>query len=239
MAGFVVDMALFPIDTIKTRMQSKQGLRSLGVADLHKLRGIGATAVGSMPSSALFFLTYESIKRRNPDGGATQHIIAASIGDCVACLVRVPTDVVKQRVQARQVRSSFEALKMTLKRSGVRGLYVGYGTTIMREIPYAGIQYPIWEALRARYNPEGSGIKSGLCGSVAGAIAGAFTTPIDVVKTRLMLSQTGESLQSVVRGLRAEGWRSFFRGLSARVGWLSIGGFVYLGTYQVVIDRMG
>lgn len=40
-SGFVVDIALFPIDTIKTRMQSKQGLRSLGMSDLHKLRGVG------------------------------------------------------------------------------------------------------------------------------------------------------------------------------------------------------
>ena len=40
-AGFVVDIALFPIDTIKTRMQSKQGLRSLGLSDLHKLKGVG------------------------------------------------------------------------------------------------------------------------------------------------------------------------------------------------------
>ena len=40
-AGFVVDIALFPIDTITTRMQSKQGLRSLGLSDLHKLKGVG------------------------------------------------------------------------------------------------------------------------------------------------------------------------------------------------------
>ena len=40
-AGLVVDIALFPIDTIKTRMQSKQGLKSLGMSDLHKLKGVG------------------------------------------------------------------------------------------------------------------------------------------------------------------------------------------------------
>ena len=40
-AGFFVDISLFPIDTIKTRMQSKQGLKILGISDLHKLRGVG------------------------------------------------------------------------------------------------------------------------------------------------------------------------------------------------------
>lgn len=47
-----------------------------------------------MPSSALFFLTYEKIKRLKPGGeGAQQHIVASSVGECVACLVRVPTEV--------------------------------------------------------------------------------------------------------------------------------------------------
>ena len=40
-SGFVVDISLFPIDTIKTRMQSRQGLKILGISDLHKLRGVG------------------------------------------------------------------------------------------------------------------------------------------------------------------------------------------------------
>jgi len=131
-AGFVVDIALFPIDTIKTRMQSKQGLRSLGLSDLHKLKGVGAAAVGSMPGSALFFLTYEHVKRMNPGGGITQHMMASSLGEIVACFVRVPTEVVKQRVQAKLASSSWAGLRDTLAHSGLRGLYVGYGTTVMR-----------------------------------------------------------------------------------------------------------
>ncbi|KAL5254617.1 hypothetical protein ACHWQZ_G014156 [Mnemiopsis leidyi] len=237
-AGFVVDIALFPIDTIKTRMQSMQGLRLLGLSDLHKLKGVGAAAVGSMPGSALFFLTYEHVKRRNQGGGIKQHMLASSLGEIMACLVRVPTEVVKQRVQAKLARSSWEGLKHTLANTGLRGLYVGYGTTVMREIPFAAIQYPIWEKLRSAYNPEGSGFKSGVCGSVAGAIAGGLTTPIDVVKTRLMLSTNNEGLVQVVRELYKEGLSSFYKGFSARIGWLSIGGFVYLGTYQTVIEHI-
>lgn len=40
-AGLVVDLAMYPIDTVKTRMQTKQGLKGLGMADIYKLRGVG------------------------------------------------------------------------------------------------------------------------------------------------------------------------------------------------------
>ena len=66
--------------------------------------------------------------------------------------------------------------------------------------------------------------------------AGGLTTPIDVVKTRLMLSTKNEGVVTVIRELYKGGLSSFFKGFSARIGWLSIGGFVYLGTYQTVIE---
>lgn len=197
-----------------------------------------AAAVGSMPSSATFFITYESLKRVSALSGAKGHMLASSVGECLSCLIRVPTEVVKQKVQARQATSSWQCLRSILAKQGVRGLFVGYWTTVMRDVPFSAIQYPIWEALRTQYNPEGSGFKSGVCGSCAGAIAGTLTTPIDVVKTRLMTATERVTVLETVRVLAAEGPRSFFNGLSARLGWLTVGGFVYLGTYQYVLDAL-
>lgn len=58
MAGTTVDVALFPIDTIKTRLQSPQGFRAAGgFAGIYN--GLGAAAAGSAPGAALFFSTYE------------------------------------------------------------------------------------------------------------------------------------------------------------------------------------
>ena len=51
-----------------------------------------------------------------------------------------------------------------------------------------------------------------------------------------MLSTTNEGVVKVIKQLHSEGWSAFFKGFSARIGWLSIGGFVYLGTYQTVIE---
>jgi len=58
LAGTSVDVTLFPIDTLKTRLQSPQGfLKAGGFKGIYN--GLGAAAIGSAPGAALFFSTYE------------------------------------------------------------------------------------------------------------------------------------------------------------------------------------
>lgn len=61
-AGLAVDLSLYPIDTLKTRLQSKQGFQAAG-GFKNIYRGMGSVALGSAPGSALFFVTYSSMKR--------------------------------------------------------------------------------------------------------------------------------------------------------------------------------
>ena len=57
-AGTSVDVALFPIDTLKTRLQSPQGfVKAGGFKGIYN--GLGAAAAGSAPGAALFFSSYE------------------------------------------------------------------------------------------------------------------------------------------------------------------------------------
>lgn len=140
-------------------------------------------------------------------------MLAASIGEVAACAVRVPTEVVKQRAQASQFKSSWEALRnifVANKGRGVgvvwRELYRGWGVTVMREIPFTVIQFPLWEAAKM-WSAERSGrervtaVESAVFGSASGAVAAAATTPLDVLKTRLMLAkEVGDFLVSGGRG---------------------------------------
>jgi solute carrier family 25 S-adenosylmethionine transporter 26 len=63
----------------------------------------------------------------------------------------------------------------------------------MREIPFTVIQFPLWEAMKrwrgARKNGPVNAGESALFGSLAGCVAAAATTPLDVLKTRLMLAK--------------------------------------------------
>eukprot|EP00112_Aurelia_sp_Birch-Aquarium-sp1_P006548 Seg1720.7 transcript_id=Seg1720.7/GoldUCD/mRNA.D3Y31 product="S-adenosylmethionine mitochondrial carrier protein" protein_id=Seg1720.7/GoldUCD/D3Y31 len=242
-AGTVVDVALFPLDTIKTRLQSSKGfLRSGGFRGIY--RGVLSAAVGSFPGAAAFFCAYEGSKTSlQPyiNRPTLVYMVSASIGEMVACIVRVPTEVVKQRAQANKNLNSYNAFLFTLKDEGFRGLYRGYFKTVMREVPFSFIQFPIWEFLKARLaNSDGSlsAVRSGLAGAVSGAISGALTTPLDVVKTRVMLAEReAETARSgifrlLIKIRREEGITKLFSGMIPRVVWLSLGGFVFLGAYD-------
>jgi len=195
-------------------------------------------------------------------------MVAASLGEIAACAVRVPTEVVKQRAQAGQYPSSLSALTAILRHhrtagfTGVwRELYRGWGITVLREVPFTVIQFPLWEALKSRSRnrqrnprhdplldrPKGGvpgqhdigALESGLYGSVAGAVAAGITTPLDVLKTRVMLSRDRERIVPVLRAiLREHGIRPFFAGIGPRVMWIGAGGAIFLGSYQWAVNTL-
>lgn len=125
MAGLSADLILFPLDTIKTRLQSSSGFRGSG--GFHKLyAGIGSACIGSIPSAALFFAAYETGKRILPQDTWWSAGASAAAGETIACGIRVPVEVVKQRTQADSGKSSLWHLRMTIRSEGVRGLFRGY-----------------------------------------------------------------------------------------------------------------
>jgi len=246
-AGTSVDVALHPLDTLRTRLQSQEGfLKAGGFRGVY--RGILSAALGSAPGAAFFFSTYESVKQvtRSSAGEEhwTHHAFASSCGEVAACLVRVPTAIVTQNMQVGRYATFTDAVASTFRTGGISGFYQGYGTTVAREIPFALIQFPIYEAFKKSWaswqGEETTPVQGAACGSVAGAIAGASTTPLDVAKTRIMLEQkaAGEAKRYVgtlqtLRTIQAEeGVMALFKGIAPRVTWITIGGFIFFGAYE-------
>ncbi|XP_041348608.1 S-adenosylmethionine mitochondrial carrier protein-like [Gigantopelta aegis] len=247
-AGTMVDVILFPIDTLKTRLQSHHGFtQSGGFRGIYS--GLASAALGSAPTAAVFFSTYEVIKTAfhstdKQSLAPVVHMIAASVGEVTACLLRVPVEVVKQRTQTKHSSTSFNAFRKTVATEGFLGLYRGYISTISREIPFAFIQFPLWEYFKVLWSRE-SGVpitawQSGICGALAGGIAAGITTPLDVAKTRIMLAEKSSkiaqgSILYTLRQIRLQrGIKGLFAGVVPRVIWISIGGAIFLGVYEEV-----
>ncbi|EFN83348.1 S-adenosylmethionine mitochondrial carrier protein, partial [Harpegnathos saltator] len=236
-AGTFVDIALYPLDTLKTRLQSNQGfLKTGGFASLYK--GIYPVIIGSAPTAALFFLTYEEIKtvmqlRISKQYHILLHMGAATSAEMVACLIRVPVEVLKQRRQAQILDKKFLGLKL---------LYRGYWSTVLRDTPFSVVQFPLWEYLKISYSSyierKIYPVESAVCGAISGGISATITTPLDVAKTRIMLaSRTSLSLELSISNVLYEiytenGFRGLFAGFGPRIIWITLGGFIFFGVYE-------
>ncbi|KAM9657834.1 mitochondrial S-adenosylmethionine carrier protein isoform 1-T1 [Morphnus guianensis] len=254
-AGVCVDLILFPLDTVKTRLQSPQGFRKAG-GFRGIYAGVPSTAIGSFPNAAAFFITYENVKSMLHHGSTSYltpatHMVAASLGEVVACLIRVPSEVVKQRAQVSPSSSTLRILSHTL----------------YHEIPFSLVQFPLWESLKDLWSWKQGHVvdswQSAVCGAFAGGFAAAVTTPLDVAKTRIMLAKAGSSNASGnvlaalggiwrTQGLSGKflntdsrktsscaprqcsemGCLSLFAGVVPRMAAISLGGFIFLGTYE-------
>ncbi|KAL9638085.1 MAG: hypothetical protein Q9164_001784 [Protoblastenia rupestris] len=194
-AAFSVDFLVYPLDTIKTRLQSPDYKRLYTNASTRTVnrslfrglyQGIGSVILATVPSSS-------------------------STGELVSCLILTPAEVLKQNAQmvtrSTSPRTSTNkifdgnATIIALKKfNSPTQLWRGYTALAGRNLPFTAMQFPMFEYLRTRIHAHrkrrgkatGSLLESGfvtaLSAGSAGSVAAVITTPIDVVKTRIMLS---------------------------------------------------
>ncbi|TYH18366.1 hypothetical protein ES288_A05G264900v1 [Gossypium darwinii] len=243
MAGVVVEAALYPIDTVKTRLQAARGGGKVVLKGLYS--GLGGNLAGVLPASAIFLGVYEPAKQKLlkalPENlSAFAHLTAGALGGAASSLVRVPTEVVKQRMQTGQFASAPAAVRLIVAKEGFRGLYAGYGSFLLRDLPFDAIQFCIYEQLRIGYklaaqrdlnDPENA-----IIGAVAGAITGTVTNPLDVIKTRLMVQGSSKQYKGILDCVRTimreEGTHAFLKGIGPRVLWIGIGGSIFFGVLE-------
>ena len=130
----------------------------------------------------MFFTAYERTKHALGAENTSAQVCAASVGETVACSVRVPVENVKQNQQAGKIDAKLlGGAAQILRESGVGGFYRGFGATVGREVPFAMIQMPLLEsAKRAWRGYRGCDLEPyhvALCGCASGGFAAASTRP--------------------------------------------------------------
>lgn len=242
-AGVVVETALYPIDTIKTRLQAAHGGGQIDLKGLYS--GLAGNLAGVLPASAVFIGVYEPTKQKLlkmvPENlSAAAHLTAGAVGGFAASLIRVPTEVVKQRMQTGQFTSAPQAVRLIASKEGFGGFYAGYGSFLLRDLPFDAIQFCIYEQLRIGYKAAArrdlNDPENAIIGAFAGALTGAITTPLDVIKTRLMVQGSAnqyngifDCVQTIVR---EEGPSALLKGIGPRVMWIGIGGSIFFGVLE-------
>ncbi|KAK4340899.1 hypothetical protein RND71_039400 [Anisodus tanguticus] len=176
--------------------------------------GVSAVIIGSTASSAVYFGTCEfdkSILSKFPQYPSVLiPPTAGAMGNIVSSAIMVPKELITQRMQAGA-------------KDGILGLYAGYSATLLRNLPAGVLSYSSFEYLKAavlsnmkkeRLEP----FQSVCCGALAGGISVSLTTPLDVVKTRLMTQVHSDGISTIVKQiLKEEGRVGFTRGMGPRV----------------------
>ncbi|KAI8376001.1 mitochondrial carrier domain-containing protein [Radiomyces spectabilis] len=183
--------------------------------------GVTPAMLGSVPGTLVYFSIYEFTKRTltsNSVPEVVSHLAAGSLGDLAASIVYVPSEVLKTRMQLQgrynnphfisgyNYRNTWHAASVVVKYDGWGALFHGFKATILRDVPYSAIQFACYERFKKIAHQKcvgpGEQLPVGidlLTGSLAGGIAGAVTTPLDVMKTVLQ-TQHSEKKPTRVSG---------------------------------------
>jgi solute carrier family 25 (mitochondrial S-adenosylmethionine transporter), member 26 len=151
------------------------------------------------------------------------HSAASATAELVSCFILTPAEVLKQNAQmirrpaeaskskastAFQPSVTLQALKQFQRPSQ---LWRGYTALAARNLPFTAMQFPMFEHLKEsikHYRQKLGTFTGGLTetalitavsAGAAGSIAAVITTPVDVVKTRIMLSAADESSEAAAK----------------------------------------
>uniref|UniRef100_A0A8D0L8N4 Mitoferrin-1 n=1 Tax=Sphenodon punctatus TaxID=8508 RepID=A0A8D0L8N4_SPHPU len=233
-AGILEHTLMYPVDSVKTRMQSLQPDPQAQYKSVYEalrriirtegfwrpLRGINVTMLGAGPAHAMYFACYERMKRTLSDviqNGGNSHLangIAGSMATLLHDAVMNPAEVVKQRMQMYNspYKTVLECIKTVHRTEGLGAFYRSYTTQLTMNIPFQAIHFITYEFMQEQINPrrEYNPRSHIISGALAGAVAAAATTPLDVCKT-LLNTQENLALSSVNISGHLSGMANAFR----------------------------
>lgn len=135
-----------------------------------------------------------------------------------------PAEVVKQRMQMLNspYKSVLSCALTIYKTEGFMAFYRSYTTQLTMNIPFQSIHFMVYEFMQQVTNKDGQYNPAAhmLSGAMAGGVAAAATTPLDVCKTLLNTQQAGRAegmMEAVKTVYRIGGPSAYFRGVQARV----------------------
>ncbi|XVE68957.1 hypothetical protein DITRI_Ditri09bG0111800 [Diplodiscus trichospermus] len=247
---------MHPVDTIKTRVQAStltlpkiiSMLPQFGLRGLYK--GSIPAVLGQFSSHGLRTgiceaskLALTNVAPNLPD--IQVESIASFCGTFLGTAMRIPCEVLKQRLQADLYDNVGEALVGTWQEDGLKGFFRGTGATLCRELPfyvagmglYAESKKLAQQLLRRELEPW----EMIVVGALSGGLVSVFTTPLDVMKTRMMTAPGGQSVSMSMVGfsiLRHEGPLGLFKGAVPRFFWVAPLGAMNLAGYELVRKLM-
>jgi solute carrier family 25 carnitine/acylcarnitine transporter 20/29 len=165
-------------------------------------------------------------------------------------LLICPVELIKIRIQLQKNIGNFgtpmSLAKNIWKNEGIRGIYRGFGITLLRDAPALGFYFGTYEYMREKLHPgcretcEENMSTVFIAGGFAGMASWLFNYPTDVIKTRLQ-AQTSSSmkykgiLDCTLKIIKEEGSIVLWRGLGATLVRAFVMNSAIFPVYQVAL----
>lgn len=174
----------------------------------------------------------------------TRQMLAGGLAGLFQIIVTTPMELLKIQMQdagrvAAQAKLAGKTIPKTsattiamdlFKKHGILGLYKGIGATMLRDVSFSVVYFPLFATLNSLgpRKKDGSGEAvfwcSFLSGCAAGSFAALFVNPLDVMKTRLQALTKAEGERTyngivdvAVKTMKYEGVTAFFKGGACRM----------------------
>lgn len=249
-------------------------------------RGFATSLMGTVPARALYMGALEMTKSNvgcvtvkmgfsEAKAAAIANAAAGLSAAMAAQLVWTPIDVVSQRLMVQggngahasassvvRYNGGIDAFRKIIQTDGVRGLYRGFGISILTYAPsnavwwaaYSSAHRAVWGGIGCYYlkkeeNGDGGGVGftpdskavvavQGLSAAMASGFSAVVTMPLDTIKTRLQVldgegSNGKPSIGQTIKNLVKEGGLSAcYRGLGPRWASMSLSATTMITTYE-------
>jgi len=264
LAGVIGVSLSFPLDTAKTRLQNQTILpgekpKFTGLATaiqyLHKNGGIKTLYAGYAANIGLIVfekaikLAINDVMRdkmTNKETGKIAihcEILAGMSAGFSQTIITTPMELLKIKGQQKG-QPLGESLRKIMANEGVVGFYRGWGSTLVRELPFACLYFPLYGNLRnTDLFQHGKSFAGNLAaGLIAGMIGGGAVTPFDVVKTRLQTSSASDKRQTWMQCARSvyvegNGFKPFFKGAGPRMICIGVLMSICQGIYELQVGE--
>jgi solute carrier family 25 protein 38 len=272
-AGLVSSLALQPFEVIKTRMQAHKlsagatnsnmfatagtVMRQEGVRGLWA--GVTASCIRTAAGAGLYFLLLERVTRelntKFPPGKDTNQTAAGlrtfgvgAASRSLAATLLCPITVVKTRMEYASVSGATytgvgQALYAIGSKEGVKGLFNGLGSTLLRDAPFSGLNLVMYTQMRkvmadfaASQEREVNVLDTCVAGAVSGGLATFVTHPPDVLRTRIQLQNAQTTFRSIVA---EEGFRALWVGSLPRIMRRTLQQALTWSMYEYIARNLG
>eukprot|EP00092_Neocalanus_flemingeri_P047297 GFUD01053562.1.p1 GENE.GFUD01053562.1~~GFUD01053562.1.p1 ORF type:complete len:363 (+),score=83.94 GFUD01053562.1:278-1366(+) len=193
--------------------------RTEGISSLWS--GLSPTLVLAVPTTVIYFTMYEQLKltidtqRRalsaHPDilSSDIPRMVSLSAGGLARLLAVTlvsPMELVRTKMMSKKMPLSdvHKCLKDLVKTQGVRGLWNGYTATLLRDVPFSALYWPLYEQCKDTLslytgNRDAFLVNFG-SGAIAGSVASTVTLPFDVIKTIKQIEMGEKDIMGVKPG---------------------------------------